>query len=111
LSTQSAYQYARRHADEIVAAGCQLAEYCREAHVDEIPLDDPGVPRAFRELGVRRIQIREEHVHVYVPGLPGFADREFIIDRIPDPARKGTPCGSRERAKGVGSARSTTGSG
>ena len=80
LSTQSTYQYARRHADEIVAAGRELMEKVpatdfrpqpnkssTEALVGaEIPPSDPRVPSVLRKLGARRIWVDKERVAVYV---------------------------------------------
>jgi hypothetical protein len=102
LSTQSAYQYARRHADAIVAAGRQLADQFQERDIaKDIPVDDPRVPSVLRSLGARRIHVDEGHVHVYVPGLIGFTDREFMIDTTPDGTAKGGFIWIERRGKGV----------
>ena len=92
--TQTAYQYARRHADEVVAAGCELADQCPradhrtysphpESHTrdlvgQEIDSSDPRVPKALRRLGAQRIWVDDERVAVYVGG-----DTEFQIYRAP----------------------------
>jgi hypothetical protein len=87
LSTQSAYQYARRNADEIVAAGCELLdEWPKTEFGREVDINDPRLPRVFHSLGVRRVRIDEECVFIYVPGRSGFSDREFVICRTADPA-------------------------
>jgi hypothetical protein len=97
LGTQSAYQYARWHADEIVAAGCELMDRCprtdyytynRNPEIDtsgtlalfgqEIQPSDPRVPSVLRTLGARRIWVDKERVAVYVGG-----DTEFEIYRVP----------------------------
>jgi hypothetical protein len=92
--TQSAFQYARRHADQIVAAGCRLADRCprTDYHVynprhelgmfaffgQEISPSDPRVPEVLRKLGARRIWVDEERVAVYVS-----ENAEFQIHRKP----------------------------
>jgi hypothetical protein len=87
LSTQSAYQYARRNASEIVAAGCELMGQWPKTQFDqEVQIDDPRVPKTFHSLGVRRVWIEEDCVSVLVPGLLGLSDREFVICRDPHPA-------------------------
>jgi hypothetical protein len=78
VSTQSAYQYARRHADEIVAEGCNLMD--RSVGVDTIPSNDPRVPSVFRRLGAQSIIVDDERVAVYVPG---FRRAEFHVYRVP----------------------------
>jgi hypothetical protein len=87
LSTQSAYQYARRHADEIVAAGCELMDQYPETHyIEKASLSDQHLPTAIRKLGVYSIKIDKESVSILVPGIPfipGFPDREFHIFRNP----------------------------
>jgi hypothetical protein len=95
LGTQSAYQYARWHADEIVAAGRELMDQCPEtsfghhpelgrsqAHPlygEEIQSSDPRVPRVLRKLGARRIWVDAERVGVCV----GTNDLDFSV--IPRP--------------------------
>jgi len=98
LGTQSAYQYARWHADEIVAAGCELMNECqktgchthnRHPEIDtsgssalfgqEIQPTDPRVPEVLRKLGACRIWVDEERVAVYV-GI-----NKFDISCIPQP--------------------------
>jgi hypothetical protein len=108
--TQSPYQYARRHADEIVAAGCQLMDQCPEAEFrrynprnpadasdaqalfgQEIQPNDPRVPPILRKLGARRIWVDKERVAVYVgSGLLDFflfsrPEIEFQSYRAPHP--------------------------
>lgn len=52
LGTQTPYQYARRHADEIVAAGCELMDGCGRGRDDRwIQPDDPRVPKRFEDCG------------------------------------------------------------
>ena len=110
LGTQSAYQYARWHADEIVAAGCELMDQCPKSGFDrynrhpeidtsgildlfgqEIQPTDPRVPKVLRKLGARRIWIDEERVAVYVgPNKFDFScipqpGIEFQIYRYPHP--------------------------
>ena len=99
--TQSPYQYARRHADEIVAAGCELADRCPRADYhtydplpgrfavstlfgQDISPSDPRVPTVLRKLGARRIWVDDERVAVYVG-----EEAEFQIHR--DPHGKGMP--------------------
>ncbi len=110
LGTQSAYQFARWHADEIVTAGCELMDQCprtgyraysrhlefdtNEASTlfgEEIQPTDPRVPRVLRKLGARRIWVDAEHVAVYV-GVNEFdlsviprPEIEFQIYRTPHP--------------------------
>ncbi len=116
LGTQSAYQYARWHADEIVAAGCELMDRCpktdyhtynRHPEIDtsgvlalfgqEIQPTDQRVPGTLRNLGARRIWIDEERVAVYVgPNKFDFScipqpGIEFQIYRIPHPTTTRNP--------------------
>jgi hypothetical protein len=87
LSTQTTYQYACRHADEIVAAGCELMDQQpAKQYIHEADIDDKQVPSVLRKLGVRSILVDEEYVSIYVPGNSVFTDREFIIYRIPNPS-------------------------
>jgi hypothetical protein len=76
--TQSAYQYASRNADQIVAAGGELKN--RLAKGGEIEPGDPRVPEVLRNLGARRIWVDEQRVAVYVGD-----DVEFQIFRTPHP--------------------------
>jgi hypothetical protein len=86
LSTQSAYQYARRHADEIIAAGCELMNHWPEKHyIMEADISNENIPIVLRKIGARSIFIDEERVSIYVPGLPLLSDREFIIYKNPNP--------------------------
>ena len=79
LSTQSAYQYARRHADEIVAAGNDLMEQWPETRqIQESSFDDSHVPSVLRKLGARSILIDKEHVVVDANN-----NIKFNIYRIP----------------------------
>lgn len=81
LGTQSAYQYARWHANEIVSAGCELMERCQQSNSGgEIQPSDPRVPNILRKLGASSIVVGEQTVAVYVPG---FARAEFLISRTP----------------------------
>jgi hypothetical protein len=75
-STQTPYQYARRHADEIVAAGCKLMDKLGDSRRKELPVDDPRVPSSLRKLGMYRVCVDGEQVSVYSQGGP-----EFIIGR------------------------------
>jgi hypothetical protein len=95
LSTQSAYQYARRHADEIVAEGCNLMD--RSPGVQSISSDDPRVPVVFRRLGAQSVIVNEDRVAVYVPGL---RRAEFHIYRVP--SRTIEPVWITTRGKGAG---------
>jgi hypothetical protein len=129
LGTQSAYQYARRHADEIVAAGCELMDHCpktgyytynRHPEIDtsgilalfgqEIQPGDPRVPSVLRKLGARRIWIDEERVAVYVgPNKFDFScipqpEIEFQIYRDAHPT---TTCGPVWGDHGKGATRIT----
>lgn len=93
LGTQSAYQYARWHADEIVRAGCDLMDRCPRTEYracypariytslfgEEIALNDPRVPQVLRKLGARRIWVDGERVAVYVE------TNEFDFSCIPKP--------------------------
>jgi len=125
LGTQSAYQYARWHADEIVAAGCELADRCPStgyytynrhpeldtsgAHAlfgEEVQPSDPRVPRVLRGLGARRIWVDEDRVAVYV-GKNAFdfstiprPEAEFQIYRTPHPT---TACNPVWGSQGKGS--------
>ena len=110
LSTQSTYQYARRHADEIVAASRELMEkvpktdfhpYNRHPDLDksgsfalvgaEIQPSDPRVPSVLRKLGARRIWVDEERVAVFVGSneldLSQFPhiEIEYQVFRTPHP--------------------------
>jgi hypothetical protein len=99
MGTQTAYQYARWHSDEIVAAGCNLMDQCPKTGYrphsphrgtytsnaqalvgQEIEPSDPRVPDVLRKLGARRIWVDDERVAVYV-GL----ETEFQIYRLPHP--------------------------
>jgi hypothetical protein len=84
--TQSSFQYARWHADEIVAAGCELADRCprTDDFGQEINPSDPRVPKVLRKLGARRIWVDGERVAVYVR-----KEVEYQIHR--DPHGKGMP--------------------
>jgi hypothetical protein len=103
--TQSPFQYARWHADEIVAAGCELAERCpragyhtynRHPNFDpsgmfalfgqEISPSDPRVPEVLRKLGARRIWVDDERVAVYVG-----EEAEFQIHRDPHGKGRSSP--------------------
>jgi hypothetical protein len=110
LGTQSAYQYARWHADEIVAAGCKLMDQCPKTdyhtynhhpEIDasnilalfgqEIQPSDPRVPNVLRKMGAHRIWVDEERVAVYVGSnqfdfsqFP-YTGIEFQIYRLPHP--------------------------
>ena len=101
--TQSAYQYARRHADDIVTAGCELADRCPRTSFyaqrpylgksgtsalvgQEIDPSDPRVPDILRRLGAKRIWVDEQRVAVYVGG-----DTEFQIYRTPYPKKMNGP--------------------
>jgi hypothetical protein len=89
LSTQSAYQYARRHTEEIVAAGCELMDKYPETQlIEKASLNRQQLPAAIRKLGAYSIKIdkEEESVSIYVPGapfIPGNRDCEFHIFRNP----------------------------
>jgi hypothetical protein len=81
-STQSAYQYARRNAGEVVAAGRSLLDQWPKGQTArEIEISDPRVPKAFHDLAASRVWIDERTVSVYVPARRGFRDREFLISR------------------------------
>ncbi len=112
--TQTAYQYARRHPDEIVAAGCELADKCPKSDYhtynrhpefgdafallgQEVDPDDPRVPVVLRKLGAQRIWVDEERVAVYV-GVNKLdfscipqPDMEFQIYRSPRPTTVDNP--------------------
>lgn len=102
LSTQSAYQYARRHADEIVAAGCRFAEQCEADHLQEIPLDDARIPRVLRKLGASDFHVDDDHVHIHVPESLAFSEREFAIDRACGPDTRPDTVWVTSRPKGLG---------
>jgi hypothetical protein len=90
LSTQSAYQYARRNADAIVADGCELMDQWPKKDFDrEIKIDDSRIPKVFHSLGVRQVWIADECVFIYVPRRYGFSDREFVICRTANPTTVG----------------------
>lgn len=74
LGTQSTYQYARRHADEIIAAGTELLDRFPNtaATGGEISPHDSLVPDILRELRPQRIWINEEHVSVHLGGGDKF---------------------------------------
>jgi hypothetical protein len=124
LGTQSAYQYARWHADEIVVAGCELMDQCPRTgyrdysrHVgmpalfgQEIDPGDPRVPEVLRKLGALRIWVDEERVAVYV-GI-----NKFDFSCIPQPgiefqiyrnAHPTTTCGPVWGSYGKGATRIT----
>jgi hypothetical protein len=107
--TRSAYQYARWHTDEIVAAGSELMEQCPRSGYypcnlhpefdastfvffgEQVQPNDPRVPQALRRLGARRIWVDDERVAVYV-GINWFdfsclphPEIEFQISRLPHP--------------------------
>jgi hypothetical protein len=83
-STQSAYQYARRHADEVVAAGCELMDQVpvRKYESVEIQLSDPRIPRVLRKLGPESIAVHTDYVWVHLGGIGGEG---FHIYRNPHP--------------------------
>lgn len=86
LGTQTAYQFARRHAAQIVAAGWELADQFRTSgdgnrvpHPQrynrfgrEIDPGDRRVPSVLRDLGVKRIWLDDELVGVYCEGRIEF---------------------------------------
>jgi hypothetical protein len=81
-STQSPYQFARRNAAEIVAAGCSLLDQWPEDQFSrEIQISDPRLPKVLCDLAASRVWIDERFVSVYVPAHRGFRDREFLISR------------------------------
>jgi hypothetical protein len=97
--TQSAFQYARRNAAEIVEAGCKLADQCPKTEYhravgtyggalfgQEIDPNDSRVPSVLRKLGARRIWVDDERVAIYV----GW-DTEFQISREPHPRLHADP--------------------
>ena len=85
LSTQSAYQYARRHADEIIAAGCELMNQWPEEHyINANDINNKNVPNVLCKLGARSIFVDEERVSIYVSGFPYLTDREFIVYKNPN---------------------------
>jgi hypothetical protein len=99
--TQTPYQYAHRHADEIVAAGSELADQCSHtyrgqpdldqsevlAHIgQEVAPGDPRVPSVLRTLGAKRIWVNDERVAIYVGG-----NQEFQIYREPHPNTVNAP--------------------
>ena len=98
MGTQSSFQFARRHADEIVAAANQFADQI-PAHFGEIQPNDPLAPSVLRKLGARRIWIDQERVAVYVGG-----DTEFQIYRRPHPT---TSCDPVWGFRGKGSTKIT----
>jgi hypothetical protein len=98
LGTQSPYQYARRHSDEIVAAGDRLMDQCPESDFhaynphpkldksadrtlfgQEIPPSDPRVPNVLRKLGARRIWVDKDRVAVYV------GSNQYDLSQFPHP--------------------------
>lgn len=82
-STQSTYQYAHRHADEIVAAAAELTARCpAESSGEEIPVEDQRVSPTLRNLGIDRIWVDHQQVSLHVPGRFFINDREFIV--LPD---------------------------
>jgi hypothetical protein len=86
LSTQTAYQYASRHADEIIAAGCELMNRWPDKHyIKEAVFGNKNIPSVLRKLGTRSIFIDEERISIYVSGFPYITDREFIIYKNPKP--------------------------
>jgi hypothetical protein len=90
LSTQSTYQYACKHADEIVSAGCEMMDQWPQDRVIDVNRTDqplPGpLPRVLRKLGVQSIFFERDFASLYVPGTL-FSDREFMIYRTPDPEK------------------------
>jgi hypothetical protein len=112
--TQTTYQYARRHADEVVAAGCELANKCPKSGYytynrdpefgdtfalfgQEVDPADPRVPAVLRKLGAQRIWVDKERVAVYVgvnkldfPFIPQ-PEMEFQICRFPHPGTVHNP--------------------
>jgi hypothetical protein len=115
LGTQSAYQFARRHADEIVPAGCELMDQCPRTHYytynrhpeidtsgvlalfgQEIQPSDPRVPSVLRKLGAHRIWVDEERVAVYVGSKFDISQSphckiEFQIYRNPHLTKRSNP--------------------
>jgi hypothetical protein len=87
-STQSAYQYARRHAEEIVTAGCELMDRVPAGKYDDVKIEpsDPRVPDLIRKLGAQAIWVHEDYVFVSLGG-PGGAG--FDIYRHPQPHAQG----------------------
>lgn len=90
--TQTAYQFARRHSGEIVAAGQELADRVGRhsgctPHPDStgemghvINPGDPRVPRILRDLGAKHIWLDDEQVAIDVGN-----DTEFQIYHEPHP--------------------------
>jgi hypothetical protein len=79
--TQTAFQFAVRHADEIATAGDRLRN-CVPATPEgrEISVNDSSVPAVLRQLGAKRIWIDDERVAVFVG-----PETEFQIFRDPHP--------------------------
>jgi hypothetical protein len=71
--TQTPYQYAQHHAEEIVAAGREIKDrIVIHPKGREISIDDPSIPRVLRKLGAQRIWIDDDRVAVYVGGETEF---------------------------------------
>lgn len=85
MGMRSSYQFALRHADEIVAAGVQIAEQVPRPS-GEIEPSDPVVPPVLRKLGARRIWVDEERVAVFVGG-----DIEYQISLQSHPTTTASP--------------------
>jgi hypothetical protein len=81
LSTQTAYQYACRHTDEIIVAGNELMDqYSEKDDMKEIKISDPTVPPILRKLGADKIMVDKDHVCICASGL---YESEFQIFRTP----------------------------
>jgi hypothetical protein len=84
ISTQSPYQCARRHSDDILDAASRLAALYSEGRVgNEVDVDDPCVPKVIRELGATRVWVDDVRVSLYVPHSVRHRDYEFIVCHIP----------------------------
>jgi hypothetical protein len=70
LGTQSAYQYARWRANEIVAAGDKLmTQYPPSSTGWVLNPNDPRVPRVLRRLGATDINVNPDRVAVCISGI------------------------------------------
>jgi hypothetical protein len=124
VGTQSSYQYARRHAAEIVAAGRELMDQvpATDFHPQpnkssvtalvgvEIQPSDPRVPSVLRNLGACRIWVDKERVAVYVGPetlqilrVPND-EVEYQLYRVPHPT---TTCNPVWGFKGKGATKIT----
>ena len=95
LSTRTPFQYVRRHADEIVAAGCKLIDQCPPtSQMISLDRDYARVPPEIRNIGLMHVWV--DNATVTVSG-GAFWPQSLTIYRVP---QKVPPPSSRRENHG-----------